>query len=140
MRAPRNPDAIEAHDEARDRRHADVRRAPGFSGFAALRGLHGQRRSHRARRRQARRPGRQPATPLQDHDRSLRQRHQPSRLADLTPGDNAMTITLIADALVASLLVATIITCYVLSKRIERLKADEGAMRQTIGALVTATD
>ncbi len=51
-----------------------------------------------------------------------------------------MTITLIADALVASLLVATIITCYILSKRIERLKADEAAMRQTIGALISATD
>lgn len=51
-----------------------------------------------------------------------------------------MTITLFADVLVASLLVATIITCYVLSKRIERLKADEGAMRQTIGALIAATD
>ncbi|KFC67154.1 ATP-dependent Clp protease ATP-binding subunit ClpX [Bosea sp. LC85] len=51
-----------------------------------------------------------------------------------------MTITLIADVLVASLLVATIITCYVLSKRIERLKADESAMRQTIGALISATD
>jgi hypothetical protein len=51
-----------------------------------------------------------------------------------------MTITLIADALVASLLVATIITCYVLAKRIERLKSDESSMRQTIGALITATD
>ncbi|WP_449256199.1 DUF6468 domain-containing protein [Bosea sp. (in: a-proteobacteria)] len=51
-----------------------------------------------------------------------------------------MTITLIADALVASLLVATIVTCYVLAKRIERLKADEAGMRQTVGALVTATD
>lgn len=51
-----------------------------------------------------------------------------------------MTITLIADALVASLLVATIITCYILAKRIERLKADEAGMRQTVGALVTATD
>lgn len=51
-----------------------------------------------------------------------------------------MTITLFADALVATLLVATIVTCYVLSKRIERLKADEGAMRQTIGALISATD
>jgi hypothetical protein len=51
-----------------------------------------------------------------------------------------MTITLIADALVASLLVATIITCYILSKRIERMKADEAGMRQTIGALITATD
>jgi hypothetical protein len=51
-----------------------------------------------------------------------------------------MTINLIADALVASLLIATIITCYVLAKRIERLKADEGAMRQTVGALISATD
>ena len=51
-----------------------------------------------------------------------------------------MTITLIADALVASLLVATIITCYVLAKRIERLKADEAGMRQTVGALIAATD
>ncbi|AZO76609.1 MULTISPECIES: DUF6468 domain-containing protein [unclassified Bosea (in: a-proteobacteria)] len=51
-----------------------------------------------------------------------------------------MTITLIADALVGCLLVATIITCFVLSKRIERLKADESAMRQTIGALISATD
>ena len=51
-----------------------------------------------------------------------------------------MTITLIADVLVASLLVATIVTCYVLAKRIERLKADEAAMRQTVGALISATD
>lgn len=51
-----------------------------------------------------------------------------------------MTITLIADALVASLLVATIITCYLLAKRIERMKADEAGMRQTIGALISATD
>lgn len=51
-----------------------------------------------------------------------------------------MTITLIADALVACLLVATIVTCYVLAKRIERLKADESSMRQTIGALIAATD
>ncbi|PZN93295.1 MAG: glutamyl-tRNA reductase [Hyphomicrobiales bacterium] len=51
-----------------------------------------------------------------------------------------MTITLIADVLVASLLVATIITCYVLTKRIERLKADESGMRQTVGALIAATD
>lgn len=51
-----------------------------------------------------------------------------------------MMITLIADALVASLLVATIITCYILAKRIERLKADEAGMRQTVGALIAATD
>ncbi len=52
----------------------------------------------------------------------------------------SQTINLIADALVAALLVATIITCYILAKRIERLKADEGAMRQTIGELIAATD
>jgi hypothetical protein len=51
-----------------------------------------------------------------------------------------MTITLIADALVACLLVATIITCHILAKRIERLKADEAGMRQTVGALIAATD
>ena len=51
-----------------------------------------------------------------------------------------MTINLIADVLVACLLVATIVTCYILTKRIERLKADEAGMRQTVGALITATD
>lgn len=51
-----------------------------------------------------------------------------------------MTINLIADVLVASLLVATIITCFILTRRIERLKADEAGMRQTVGALITATD
>jgi len=51
-----------------------------------------------------------------------------------------MTITLIADVLVGCLLVATIITCFVLTKRIERLKADETGMRQTVGALIAATD
>ena len=51
-----------------------------------------------------------------------------------------MTINLIADVLVASLLVATIITCFILTKRIERLKTDEAGMRQTVGALITATD
>jgi hypothetical protein len=51
-----------------------------------------------------------------------------------------MTINLIADLLVASLLVATIITCYILTRRIERMKMDEAGMRQTVGALVSATD
>lgn len=50
------------------------------------------------------------------------------------------TVALIADLLVAILLVATISTCYVLSRRIERLKADETSMRQTIGDLIAATD
>jgi hypothetical protein len=52
----------------------------------------------------------------------------------------SFTIALIADALVAVLLVATIITCVVLSKRIEKLKQDETAMRRTIGELIAATD
>ncbi|MCO4055204.1 MAG: glutamyl-tRNA reductase [Bosea sp.] len=52
----------------------------------------------------------------------------------------SFTIALVADLLVAVLLVATISTCIVLSKRIERLKADEGAMRRTIGELLAATD
>ena len=51
-----------------------------------------------------------------------------------------MTINLIADVLVASLLVATIVTCFILTRRIERLKADEAGMRQTVGALITAPD
>lgn len=51
-----------------------------------------------------------------------------------------MTLNLIADVLVACLLVATIVTCFILTKRIERLKADEAGMRQTVGALITATD
>jgi Domain of unknown function (DUF6468) len=50
------------------------------------------------------------------------------------------TIALIAEILVAVLLVATIVTSVVLARRIERLKADETAMRQTIGELITATD
>jgi hypothetical protein len=52
----------------------------------------------------------------------------------------SFTISLIADVLVAVLLVATIVTCMILAKRIERLKADEQAMRRTIGELIAATD
>ncbi len=52
----------------------------------------------------------------------------------------SFTIALVADLLVAVLLVATIATCIVLSRRIERLKADETAMRRTIGELMAATD
>jgi chromosome segregation ATPase len=52
----------------------------------------------------------------------------------------SFTIALIADVLVGVLLVATIGACIVLSRRIERLKADEGALRRTIGDLVAATD
>lgn len=52
----------------------------------------------------------------------------------------SLTIALIADVLVGVLLVATIGTSIVLARRIERLKADESAMRQTIGELLAATD
>ncbi len=52
----------------------------------------------------------------------------------------SLTIALLADVLVAVLLVATIATCVVLTKRIERMKADEGTMRRTIGELLAATD
>ncbi len=52
----------------------------------------------------------------------------------------SFTIALVADVLVAVLLVATIVTCIVLSRRIERLKSDETAMRRTIGELMAATD
>jgi hypothetical protein len=52
----------------------------------------------------------------------------------------SVTIALVADVLVGALLVATIWTSTVLARRIERLKADESAMRQTIGELLAATD
>ncbi|WP_375459915.1 DUF6468 domain-containing protein [uncultured Enterovirga sp.] len=45
-----------------------------------------------------------------------------------------------ADLLVAILLVATILTSVRLSGRMKRLKADESAMRATIGELLVATD
>ncbi len=51
----------------------------------------------------------------------------------------SLLVTLLADALVATLLVATIVTSVRLSRRITRLKADESAMRQTIGDLVVAS-
>jgi hypothetical protein len=49
-------------------------------------------------------------------------------------------ISILADLLVATLLVATISTSLVLSRRIRRLKADESTMRKTIGELVVATE
>jgi hypothetical protein len=49
-------------------------------------------------------------------------------------------ITLLADFLVAVLLVATIVSSVGLSRRITRLKADEVAMRATIGELMLATE
>ncbi|WP_284212196.1 DUF6468 domain-containing protein, partial [Methylobacterium brachythecii] len=51
----------------------------------------------------------------------------------------SLFITLAADALVAILLVATILTSVKLSRRITAMKADEPAMRRTIGDLVTAS-
>jgi hypothetical protein len=49
-------------------------------------------------------------------------------------------ITIVADLLVAVLLTATIVTSMRLSQRITRLKADEAAMRQTIGDLMLTTE
>ena len=49
-------------------------------------------------------------------------------------------ITIVADLLVAILLAATIVTSVRLSQRITRLKADESAMRKTIGELMMATE
>ena len=49
-------------------------------------------------------------------------------------------IAILADILVAILLVATIISSVRLSGRITRLKADETAMRRTIGELMIASE
>lgn len=49
-------------------------------------------------------------------------------------------LTLLADLLVAVLLVATILSSLGLSRRITQLKADESAMRRTIGELVLASE
>jgi Domain of unknown function (DUF6468) len=49
-------------------------------------------------------------------------------------------VTLLADSLVAVLLVATIVSSVGLSRRITRLKADEVAMRATIAELMLATE
>ena len=49
-------------------------------------------------------------------------------------------ITIIADLLVAVLLTATIATSVRLSRRITKLKADETAMRATIGELMIASE
>ncbi|HEY8567102.1 MAG TPA: DUF6468 domain-containing protein [Beijerinckiaceae bacterium] len=49
-------------------------------------------------------------------------------------------VTLLADALVAVLLCATIASSVGLSRRITRLKADESAMRKTITELMIATE
>lgn len=49
-------------------------------------------------------------------------------------------ITIVADCLVAILLTATIVTSIRLSQRINKLKADEAAMRTTVGELIMATE
>ncbi|HEX8417464.1 MAG TPA: DUF6468 domain-containing protein, partial [Methylobacterium sp.] len=51
----------------------------------------------------------------------------------------SLLVTLVADVLVAVLLVATIVSSVGLSRRIAKLKADEVALRQTIGDLVVAS-
>lgn len=52
----------------------------------------------------------------------------------------SLPIALIADALVAVLLLATIVTSLRLSQRMARLKSNETHMRQTIAELLVATD
>src|SRR5918993_2569352 len=49
-------------------------------------------------------------------------------------------VSIAADGIVAVLLAATIVTSVRLSRRITRLKADEAALRQTIGELVQASE
>ncbi|KQP68780.1 glutamyl-tRNA reductase [Methylobacterium sp. Leaf111] len=51
----------------------------------------------------------------------------------------SLLVTLLADGLVAVLLVASIVSSMRLSGRITKLKADEAALRQTIGDLVMAS-
>lgn len=51
----------------------------------------------------------------------------------------SLLVTLTADVLVAILLVATIVSCIRLSRRISRMKADEAGMRQTINELLVAS-
>ncbi|MFC6047774.1 glutamyl-tRNA reductase, partial [Methylobacterium hispanicum] len=48
-------------------------------------------------------------------------------------------VTLLADGLVAVLLVATIVSSLRLSRRIAQMKADEAAFRRTIGDLMAAS-
>ena len=51
-----------------------------------------------------------------------------------------INVPLTIEALVAILLLLTILYCVRLNGQLKRLKADEGAMRRTIGELVTATE
>ncbi|KMO10431.1 DUF6468 domain-containing protein, partial [Methylobacterium indicum] len=52
----------------------------------------------------------------------------------------SLIVSILADLLVAVLLVACISTSVGLGRRITRLKGDEAAMRQTIGDLMMATE
>lgn len=52
----------------------------------------------------------------------------------------SLTLSSVADLLVAILLVASIATSLRLSRRMARLRADETQMRQTIAELLVATD
>ena len=49
-------------------------------------------------------------------------------------------INTLADCLLAVLLVATIVSCVALSRRITRLKSDESAIRKTVGELMLASN
>jgi hypothetical protein len=49
-------------------------------------------------------------------------------------------IPMVIELLVAVLLVATIVYCFLLNRRIVRLRADEQALKATIGELITATE
>ncbi len=44
------------------------------------------------------------------------------------------------EIVVAGLLVTTIVYCFILNKRLTRLRADESVLRATIGELITATE
>lgn len=53
---------------------------------------------------------------------------------------SGFSISLAIELLVAALLAATIVYCVRLNRRLIRLKADEQALKATIGELVTATE
>ena len=52
----------------------------------------------------------------------------------------SLPIGLIIEALVAVLLVITIAYCWILYRRLQRLRADEQTLRATISELMTATE
>jgi hypothetical protein len=52
----------------------------------------------------------------------------------------SLFVNILADVLVAVLLIATIASSVALSRRITRLKSDESAMRRTVAELVLATE